>query len=128
MNRIQSLLKLSKEELFSAEILLQNQCYRASVSRSYYAMYHLVQALLTAKNINIKTHKGLIQQFGQHFIKTEELPQDLSRILSDTFSLRQLSDYDETILITPRQAEIILEHLKRFIDETNNGLTKAGIL
>jgi uncharacterized protein (UPF0332 family) len=34
MNRIQSLLKLSKEELFSAELLLQNQCYRASVSRS----------------------------------------------------------------------------------------------
>ena len=39
-----------------------------------------------------------------------------------------ISLWDETILITPRQAEIILEHLKCFIDETNNWLTKAGIL
>ncbi len=70
MNRIKILINLGKEELSAAELLLNNNLYRACISRAYYALYHTVQALLSAKNINTRTHKGLIQQFGQNFIKT----------------------------------------------------------
>jgi uncharacterized protein (UPF0332 family) len=91
-------------------------------------LYCTVQALLSAKSIQSKTHKGLIQQFAKHFIKTGELSQSLSRILSETFYLRQLSDYDETILITKQQAEITLQHLQQFIDETNDWLSQNNLL
>ena len=57
----------------------------------------------------------MIQQFGQQFIKTGELPQNLSRTLSETLNLRQLSDYDETVLITQQQAGKTLENAKLFI-------------
>jgi uncharacterized protein (UPF0332 family) len=42
--------------------------------------------------------------------------------LSDTFDLRHLSDYDETITITQKQAEITLERSKIFIAEASNWL------
>lgn len=87
------------------------------ISRVYYGLYHIVQALLLAKNTNTQTHRGLLQKFGQQFIKTGELPTKLSRILTDTFDLRQLSDYDETIIITKQQAEKILENAKFFVSE-----------
>ena len=122
MNRIQTLTNLSNEELSAAELLLHNSLYRAAISRAYYALYHTVQALLVAKNINTRTHRGLIQQFGQQFIKTGELSKKLSRILSDTFDLRKLSDYDETISITQQQAERTLEHTKIFISEATTWL------
>ncbi|ACK71322.1 HEPN domain protein [Gloeothece citriformis PCC 7424] len=118
MTRIQTLLNLAQEELLPAELLLNNNLYRACISRSYYALYHATQALLDAKNLNPQTHRGLIKQFGQHFIKSGDLSQDLSRILTDTFDLRQLSDYDKTISITKKQAETTLKTAKLFIHES----------
>ena len=101
--------------------------YRACISRAYYSLYHTVQALLAAKNINARTHRGLIQQFGQQFIKPGELSQKLSRTLSETFDLRQLSDYDETIPITQQQADKTLENAKLFISEATKWLENNQI-
>lgn len=128
MNRITNLIDLGKEELSAAELLLNNNLYRACISRAYYALYHTVQALLCAKNINTRTHKGLIQQFGQNFIKTEELSRKSSIILSDTFDLRKLSDYDETIQITQKQAEKTVENTKIFISEALTWLKNKQFL
>jgi len=38
MNRITSLLNLAKEELTTAQLLLDNDRYRSCISRSYYAI------------------------------------------------------------------------------------------
>ena len=128
MNRIKILINLGKEELSAAELLLNNNLYRACISRTYYALYHTVQALLTAKKINTRTHRGLIQQFGQNFIKTGELSQKSSIILSDTFDLRKLSDYDETIQITQQQAEKTIENTRIFIVEAFTWLENKQFL
>ena len=52
MNLIEILLTLEEEELFAAELLFKNRLYWACISRCYYALYHTVEALLSAKNIN----------------------------------------------------------------------------
>jgi uncharacterized protein (UPF0332 family) len=75
MSRISSLIEKSQEEPKAAKILWEHGIYAAAISRAYYCLYHASQALLAAKNINVKSHKGLIQQFGQHFIKTGEISQ-----------------------------------------------------
>jgi uncharacterized protein (UPF0332 family) len=115
MTRIQQLLDLAQDELETADLLWKNDRYRACISRAYYAMYHATQALLSIKSLNTKTHKGVIQLFGQHFIKTGELPIELARALSDAYDLRQLSDYEETVLLTQQQAESILNSARSFI-------------
>ncbi len=57
MTRLQILLNLANEELQTAELPLNNHRYRASVSRSYYAMYHATQAILESKAINPYTQR-----------------------------------------------------------------------
>lgn len=115
MSRILQLLQLAQDELETANLLLANDRYRACISRSYYAMYHATQALLTTKNLSSKSHKGTIQLFGQHFIKTEELPINLARSLSDAYDLRRLSDYEETILLTQQQAQTVCTAAQEFV-------------
>jgi uncharacterized protein (UPF0332 family) len=115
MSRLQELLTLANEELETAELLWQNDRYRACISRSYYAMYHATQALLSLKDLNTKTHKGIIQMFGQHFIKTKIFPIELARALSDAYDLRRLSDYEESIFLSAQQAEIVLNSARSFI-------------
>jgi uncharacterized protein (UPF0332 family) len=117
MSRLQELLTLANEELETAELLWQNDRYRACISRSYYAMYHATQALLSLKDLNTKTHKGIIQMFGQHFIKTEIFPIELARALSDAYDLRRLSDYEESIFLSAQQAEIVLNSARSFITQ-----------
>jgi uncharacterized protein (UPF0332 family) len=68
MTRIQQLLDLAQDELDTADLLWQNDRCRACISRSYYAMYHATQAILGTKTLTSKTHRGVIQLFGQHFI------------------------------------------------------------
>lgn len=122
MTRISQLLQLAQDELGTAELLLVNDRYRACISRSYYAMYHATQALLTTKNLSSKTHKGTIQLFGQHFVKTGELSIELARALSDAYDLRQLSDYEETVLLTRQQADTISAAAQAFVTQTEQYL------
>jgi uncharacterized protein (UPF0332 family) len=49
MTEIESLVARSTKYLHSAELLLDNGDYESSVSRSYYAMFYCVQALLLTK-------------------------------------------------------------------------------
>jgi len=117
MSRILQLLQLAQDELETAQLLLDNDRHRACISRAYYAMYHASQALLDVKSITSKTHKGTIQQFGLHFIKTGELPIEMARALTDGYDLRQLSDYEETIFLTRQQAEIVLNSTQEFVSQ-----------
>ncbi len=127
INRIPLLIKKSQEELKAAEILFENGIYSAAVSRAYYCLYHASQALLAAKNINVKSHKGLIQQFGQHFIKTGEISQEFSKILTTAFDLRQLSDYDETVIFDKQQTEFIINSSQEFLVIAQRWLTQQNI-
>ena len=86
------LLALADEDLEAARLLLDNKRYRASISRAYYAMYSETQALLDSKKVASRTHKGVMQQFGLHFVKPGDFSAEMSKQLSDMYDLRQLSD------------------------------------
>ncbi len=50
-------------------ILLDHEDFDSVISRTYYAMYYMVKAILLTKDIDTKTHSGLISVFGEHFVK-----------------------------------------------------------
>ncbi|MDY7012509.1 MAG: HEPN domain-containing protein [Cyanobacteriota bacterium] len=106
----------------TAQLLLDNNRYRACISRSYYAIYYATQALLASKNLNSRTHRGLIKLFGQHFIKTGELSTELAKALNNTYELRKLSDYDETCTLTREQARVASDCAKVFVDRAGEFL------
>ena len=53
-------LEQADESLDSVLILFEHKKYRPSVSRSYYAMFYAVQALLTRKKLVASKHSGAI--------------------------------------------------------------------
>ena len=114
MSQILRLLARANEELVAAELLLSNHLDRVCVSRCYYAMFYAAQALLTSKSIESRTHRGVMQLFNLHFVKTGELPDEFARSISEIYALRQLSDYDDDEL-THDQAESSLEMARAFV-------------
>jgi hypothetical protein len=62
-------LEQADESLESAQLLLDNGKCRPSVSRSYYAMFYSVLALLIKKGLRISKHTGAISVFNREFVK-----------------------------------------------------------
>ncbi|NER80875.1 MAG: HEPN domain-containing protein [Leptolyngbya sp. SIO1D8] len=113
-------MNLAREDLETAQLLLENQRYRACISRAYYAMYYATQALLIQHNLVSRSHKGMIQQFSQHFIKSGDLPLKMARDLRQAYDFRQLSDYEEAASINQKQAMQILTTSVEFVDQVGS--------
>ena len=66
-----------------------------SANRLYYAAYYAVSALLIANGMQAKTHNGIIQLFGLHFIRTKVLDRRMGIVYNQLFSLRLTGDYED---------------------------------
>ncbi len=59
------------EFLLAAKIMLENNFFKDSINRSYYAIFTTIRALLVENEIDFKKHSAVISYFRQHYIKTE---------------------------------------------------------
>jgi uncharacterized protein (UPF0332 family) len=116
MKEITSLIERANRYLKSAELLLKEGDFESSVSRTYYAMFYSVQAMLLTKNLSFSSHKGVISAFGEHFVKTAIFPKEMGRELNRAFEKRQIGDYEYTFVITEEESEEILEGGERFVE------------
>ncbi len=85
----------AQSTLDEVKVLLQNGFYNTAVNRMYYACYYAVSALLVANGIITKSHDGVKQMFGLHFIRTGVFAPSLGKKYSQLFEERQTGDYED---------------------------------
>ena len=114
----------SKAERFlrSAEILLKDSDYDSCVSRCYYAMFLMAEAVLITKGLKASSHKGVMSLFGKHFVKTGVLKKDLGKALNDAYDIRRVGDYAVGFMVTEEEAKGMLESAKNFVCEVKSHL------
>ncbi len=98
----------ANESLRESDNLFSNQFLFATTNRLYYACYYAVTALLIKNDIQVKSHAGVRQMFGQYFIVTGKIAKEHGKFYSDLFDYRQDNDYRD--LITPEK-ELVTELL-----------------
>lgn len=76
---------MAKEKLDAAKLLLDNNMYKDSISRSYYAMFTTVRAILAMDKVDFKKHAGVISYFQREYIKSGILEKKYSKYLSQAF-------------------------------------------
>lgn len=92
-------LEQSLQCLKSARILLEHEDYRGEANRSYYAIFHAMRSVLALDNKDFSKHAGVISCFRKDYLKTGELPRDLSPIITLAFEVRSDCDYDDYYVI-----------------------------
>ncbi len=117
-------LEQADESLDSAQILLEHKKYRPSVSRSYYAMFYAVQALLTRKELITSIHSGAIAIFNREFVKKDIFDREFSRWLQEAFDLRQRADDREMFTVASERAKAVLENACFFVEEIKRKLSE----
>lgn len=104
-NLSQHRLHSAKEKLKSARLLLDAGQYKDSISRSYYAIFSAVRAVLAKDKIDFSRHSGVIAYFQKEYIKTGIFDKRYSKELQNAFLIRNSCDYDDFFLVSKQDAE-----------------------
>lgn len=123
---ITGLIDKAKESLEASKQLLQNEYSDFSASRSYYAMFYAVQAVLLTRNLAFSKHSAVIAAFGKEFIKNGKLPATLHRYISEAFDIRHAGDYGPVGSVRKEIAMILIDQAKEFIETIEEYLKNQG--
>lgn len=126
MKETETLTQRAERALISAELLLSEGDFDASVSRSYYAMFYAAEALLLTKELKFSSHRGVISLFGEHFVKPGIFEPEMGRRLSKTFEKRLVGDYSFASQIDEATAKETLNWATELVREIKNYLEREG--
>lgn len=85
IHSVEDIIEKAIDCLDDSRDLLERRRFDASLNRSYYAMFHCIQALLSSINVVSKSHKGAHYSFHKDFVLTGLISRDLGIALKRTF-------------------------------------------
>ncbi len=68
--------------------------WEAASNRLYYALFHAMSALLISDGYNVKSHRGILAMFGEHYVRTGVFERKDGSLLSDLVIMRDNADYN----------------------------------
>lgn len=119
-------MKRGDECIRAANHLVDGHFFNDAVSRAYYAAYHYARALLLTKELEPKSHRGLIQMIGLHFVKTGLLSDTDANHLGHLESFRGLSDYNSSVNFDAAQSKTEIARANEFINACKKLITKIN--
>ena len=99
----------AKEDLQTAESNFQEKSYRASVNRSYYAIFHALRAITALDQFDSSKHSGIIAFINQNYVKTGIFDRSFSKMVDSAFRLREKADYEDFYVVAIEDAKKQLE-------------------
>lgn len=118
---IRGLLVKARRSIKAAERLLLDGDYDFAISRPYYGMFYVAQALLLTRELRRSKHSGVIAAFQEHFVKPGDVPAHFFHLLRDGFEDRAEGDYGFSE-INRDQAEAGIEAARQFVTELGKRL------
>lgn len=116
--------------LSEVEFLMQNGFYNTAANRMYYACYYAASALLIANGIVTKSHDGVKQMLGLHFIRTGVFPSYFGKYYGRLFDERHLGDYEDFFDYDETSANDLYPKAKEIVntisEKVNNWLGKQA--
>ena len=100
---IEEELKIAKKRLESAKLLFQNNLFEDS------------KAMLNVLGFDVKTHSGLISEFGLKIVKEKLAQPKYGIILRRAYEMRESSDYAIGTIFGKEEAEKLLEEASDFL-------------
>ncbi|MQA89160.1 MAG: HEPN domain-containing protein [Gemmatimonas sp.] len=120
----EALIAKAERSLAAAKTLHAEKHPDFAISRLYYAMFYLAEALLLGDGLTFSRHSAVIAAFGKHFAKTARLPAEYHLFLREAQDMRNLGDYDTGATLTEadsaeqlRRADDFLQVAQRFLDD-----------
>lgn len=103
------------ESLRAAAILLEAGLLHDAESRLYYAAYHAAIALPLTQGLEPRSHAGVANLLGLHFVKTGRLDPGDARLFARLQKYRVEADYSVDFVLTPDALEEDIAACRAFV-------------
>ena len=111
-----ALLAKARDSIRAAELLARDGLYDFAVSRAYYTMLYMAEAMLLNQGLRFSSHGAVIAAFGKHLAKTDVVPRRFHHYLIDAQDSRVQGDYDIHSTQTADDASLAISRAREFID------------
>lgn len=111
-----ALLQKAQDSLRGARLMAGDGLYDFAVSRAYYTMFYVAEALLLGQGLSFSKHSAVIAAFGQRLANTGSVPVELHRYLLDGQDMRTIGDYSTGPGLTEAQASEQIVRAQRFLE------------
>ena len=106
----------SLEALSDAKIMYENERYKNTLNRAYYAIFHAIRAVNALSGFDSSKHSGVIAYFNQNYVKDGVFSKELSKIIRMASENREKADYLDFFIASKEEAEKQIVRAKEFID------------
>lgn len=106
------LLAKAERSFLVAEQLYEDGDYDFAVSRAYYALFYVSEALLLQLGKTYSKHSAVIFGIYENFVASEKLPKDFHQTLHWAYELRQKGDYASLSAVTKEDSAVLLRDVK----------------
>jgi uncharacterized protein (UPF0332 family) len=110
-----ALIQKARASLDAARLLAKQGHFDFAVSRAYYAMFYVAEALLLDEGLVFSKHSAVIAAFGQRFSKTGRVPAEFHRYLIEGQDSRNIGDYGIQPTLSSEDAEEQIAHAEEFL-------------
>lgn len=111
-----ALLRKAYASLHAAKLLAGEQLFDFSVSRAYYTMFYVAEALLLGQGLSFSKHSAVLAAFGERLTKSGLVPREFHRYLLDGEDSRHVGDYDLGPGLTSGEATEQMRRAQEFLD------------
>ncbi len=111
----QALRDKAQRSLEAAQTLVDQGFYDFAVSRAYYAMFYLAEALLDQEKLSFSKHSAVISAFGQYLVRPGKVPTEFHRHLIDAQAQRTRADYDLYPDLSELDAKTLISQAQAFL-------------
>ena len=116
MKEISFLMEKARENLQVARMLRTQEHLEIAVSRAYYALFYIAQALLLSKGLSYSSHSAVIAAYGKEFSKRKELDPKYHQYLILAQSERNLGDYGIGTRVPEDDVDKVIGWAGEFLD------------
>lgn len=99
----------------AAKLLMQAGQFKASVNRSYYAVFHGLRAVTALDKFDSSKHSGVIAYFNRTYVKEGIFDKSFSKMVDTCYRLREKADYQDFFLVSHEMAEEQLKKAEKII-------------
>ena len=116
--------RLEKAEavLKTAKRLLDDEDYASANNRAYYSIFHAMRAVIALDEEDYKKHSAVIARFSEKYLKTDVLPREFGKLVSNASRIRNRSDYQDFYICSIDDTRALVTGAEKFLESVKNYL------
>lgn len=107
-------LEKSADMLSAARRDFDGDDFASANNRAYYCIFHAMRAVLALDGEDFKKHSAVIARFTMNYLKTEKLPSDYSKLISNASLIRNRSDYEDFYFCSANETRRLIDGARDF--------------